>query len=158
MSDCCAPGSATPPDAASERCPACGAAGGRVDPITLKALLTAEGLRRGVPPSPRFCATLGCPVVYFDNTVPVRFEETLLAVRVFAKHADDEDAPVCYCFDRTAGSIRREIAETGRSSAFQAIAAEVQAGHCACEVKNPKGACCLGDVSTLTKAPPPAAG
>lgn len=29
------------------------------------------------------------------------------------------------------------------------IAAEVKADHCACEVKNPKGACCLGDLVRL---------
>ncbi len=32
------------------------------------------------------------------------------------------------------------------------ITAEVRAGHCACEVKNPKGTCCLGDVIAIERA------
>ena len=38
-------------------------------------------------------------------------------------------------------------AETGRSTIAERIAAEVKAGNCACEVKNPSGKCCLGDVT-----------
>jgi hypothetical protein len=123
-----------------------------VDAITLKALLNAEGLRRGVPPAPRFCATAGCPTVYFDNAVQVRFDERLLAVRVGAKHPEDPDALVCYCFDLTAAAIRRRL-ETARGDAASAdVARELKAGRCACEVKNPKGACCLGDVTRTERA------
>ena len=152
MSDCCTPKGATAPDAASDRCPGCGGKGARVDSITLKALLTADGLTRGVPPAPRFCATLGCPVVYFDNAVPVRFDEDVLTVPVHAKHPDDEHVPVCYCFGHTPETIEREMALTNRSTAGTTITAEVKAGHCACEVRNPKGTCCLGDVSEVERA------
>ncbi len=31
------------------------------------------------------------------------------------------------------------------------IAREIKAGHCACEVKNPSGRCCLGDVRAYEK-------
>ncbi len=152
MSDCCTPQNATVPDASSDRCPGCGGKGARVDPITLKALLTADGLKRGVPPEPRFCATLGCPIVYFDNAVPVRFEEELLTVRVHAKHPEDEQVPVCYCFGHTRQTIEHEVAKTGRSTASATITAEVKADRCACEVRNPKGTCCLGDVSNVERA------
>lgn len=123
-----------------------------MDAITLKALLSGEGLRRGVPAAPRFCGTLGCTVVHFDNAVPVVFEEALVTVAVHAKHPEDGSVPVCYCFGHTPATIRREVASTGRSSASKIIAAEVKAGHCACEVKNPKGTCCLGDVSTVERS------
>lgn len=151
MSDCCSAKSARLPEPESDRCPACGAKGSLVDPITLKALLTGEGLRRGVPPAPRFCATLGCPVVYFDSAAGVRFEEDLVTVQVHAKHPQDGSVPVCYCFGHTPDSIGAEIETTGRSTAAQTITAEVKAGRCACEVKNPKGACCLGDVSKIER-------
>lgn len=156
MSDCCTPKSARAPEPASDRCPGCGATGSSVDPITLKARLTGEGLRRGVPPTPRFCAMRGCPVVYFDNAAGVRFEEDVVEVPVHAKHPDEEGVPVCYCFGHTPGSIAAEVRGTGRSTAAQTIAAEVMAGRCACEVKNPKGTCCLGDVSNVERlvAPP----
>jgi hypothetical protein len=31
------------------------------------------------------------------------------------------------------------------------ITGEVEAGRCACEVKNPSGACCLGEVNKAVK-------
>src|SRR5258708_13894727 len=48
------------------RCPKCEQVGAAVDRITLKALLTPDGLRRGVPKQPHCCPTVDCPVVYFD--------------------------------------------------------------------------------------------
>lgn len=156
MSDCCTPKNATLPDASSDSCPGCGGKGARVDPITLKALLTADGLRRGIPPAPRFCATLGCSVVYFDNSVPIRFEEDVIMLQVHAKHPDDEQVPACYCFGHAPETIGREVAESGPSTASATITAEVKAGHCACEVKNPKGTCCLGEVSIVERALMPA--
>ena len=153
MSDCCAGMTReTPLDSSGDACPRCGMNCAKVDPITLKALLTGEGLRRGVPPSPRFCATRGCPVVYFDNAVPVRFEEELVAVRVHAKHPEDDRIPVCYCFGHTPETIRAAVASSGRNVASEDVAREVKAGRCACEVKNPKGSCCLGDVSRVESA------
>lgn len=150
MSSCCTPTGCTT-ETASDVCPRCGTRGVAVDPITLKALLTAEGLRRGVPASPRFCSTASCDVVYFDAAVPVTFSERELTVRVHAKHPDDDTVPVCYCFGHTPASVRDEILRSGKSTAFKTVTADVQAGHCACEVKNPKGACCLGDIARSEK-------
>lgn len=151
MSECCTPKGIPAPDAGSDSCPVCGGKGARVDPITLKALLTADGLRRGVPAAPRFCATLGCPIVYFDNAVPVRFEEKLLTVPVYAKHPEDQHVPVCYCFGHTPQTIEHEVMKTGGSDASATITTDVKAGRCACEVRNPKGMCCLGDVSRVER-------
>lgn len=152
MSACCAPRNGLAPDPRSDRCPRCGAKGSSVDAITLKALLSGEGLSRGVPAAPRFCGTPRCPVVYFDNAHPAVFEEALVTVAVHAKHLEDGSVPVCYCFGHTPETIRHELASTGRSNASKTIAAEVKAGHCACEVKNPKGTCCLGDVSRVERS------
>jgi hypothetical protein len=117
--------------------------GTRIDPITLKALLTPDALRRGVPDTPRFCATESCPVVYFDREARVTMSEADLRVRVCAKHPSDDTVLVCYCFDYTQAGI-------GSSSSIrETITREVQAGHCACEVRNPKGSCCLGDIARV---------
>lgn len=128
----------------SDLCPCCGEAGGAVAPITLKALLSPDGLRRGVPSGPRFCATESCLVVYFDRHAGVTFGEADLTVRVHAKHPADDDVPVCYCFDISRRSLALTPAETR-----EMVTGEVKAGHCACEVRNPKGTCCLGDLRRL---------
>lgn len=153
MSSCCTGDSCqeSKADVAADICPECGKKAAKVEPITLKALLTAEGLRLGVPPNPRFCGNPSCDVVYFDASVPVTFLQRHLTVPVHVKQPDKDNVPVCYCFGHTPASIRDEVTATGKSSAFATITAEVKAGHCACEVKNPKGECCLGDVLTAER-------
>lgn len=128
-------------------CPRCGQTSIGVERLTLKALLAPDGLRRGVPAAPRFCATAECPIVYFDTAADVTFTEADLIVRVYAKHPADDDVSVCYCFEVTRGAMR-----TGATATREMVAREVQAGHCACEVKNPKGGCCLGDLVRIERA------
>lgn len=128
-------------------CPSCTQPGAPVDRITLKALLTGDGLRRGIPAQPRFCGTADCPIVYFDVDGGATFTEADLSVRVFAKHPNDANMPVCYCFNVNVGAMISEGARELRES----VAHEVHAQHCACEVKNPKGGCCLGDLVRLER-------
>lgn len=129
-------------------CPQCGMDGASVDRITLKALLTPDGLRRGIPAQPRFCANADCPIVYFDSDGEATFTEAELTVRVFAKHADDPGTLVCYCFTVDVATMRD--ASKARSSR-ESIAREVEAGRCACEVRNPRGGCCLGDLVRIER-------
>jgi hypothetical protein len=98
-----------------------------------------------------FCETPDCDVVYFasDAQAPV-FHRGDLLVRVGAKEKVDP-IPVCYCFGFTQKDIQDEVTETGRSTVADRIAAEVRAGNCACEVKNPSGKCCLGNVTRVTQ-------
>jgi hypothetical protein len=53
---------------------------------------------------------------------------------------------VCYCFLYSRQDIEDELKAGGDTTIFERITAEVQAGNCACEVRNPLGKCCLGDV------------
>jgi hypothetical protein len=117
----------------------------------LKALLTPDGLRRGVPSNPRYCTSAECEIVYFDNGPSIVFRKADLVVPVHAKEPGNEGVPVCYCFAYTPQTIREEIERRGASTATATITAEVKAGRCACEVKNPKGSCCLGDVARVER-------
>ena len=53
---------------------------------------------------------------------------------------------------RGVGDIRREIAAHGRSTASERITALVKADRCACELRNPQGSCCLGNVASATRS------
>jgi hypothetical protein len=93
-----------------------------------------------------FCDASDCEVVYFaSNAAAPRFSREDLVVRVGAKEMADPIA-ICYCFGFTRQDIWAEIRSTGKSTVAARIRAEVEAGRCACEVKNPSGKCCLGDV------------
>ena len=48
--------------------------------------------------------------------------------------------------------IRAEIDAKGKSEAVQQITELVKAEKCFCEVTNPQGSCCLGNVSKVVKA------
>ena len=67
------------------------------------------------------------------------------ALRVGLKEREDS-IPLGYCFGFSVADARREILATGRCTIPARIKAEVRAGHSACEIKNPSGNCCLGEV------------
>ncbi len=132
-----------------EICPACGARGSDLDEITLKALLRPAAMARRSETQHRFCATRSCPVVYFGKEE--KFSRDDLTVPVFQKETDPA-RPVCYCFDLSERDIREEISRTGQSTATRRIKALIQMNRCACELRNPQGSCCLGNVATTERA------
>ncbi len=140
---CCSEGSH-----ASKICPRCGHPGKKIDSLTVKALLAVslENVRQSTY---FFCAQRDCPVVYFstDST----FTTDQLRERVFQKEPDAGDVIVCYCFRHTVGSIRAELHETGHSGIVDQINTGIQAGACACDLRNPQGTCCLGNVLAVVK-------
>jgi hypothetical protein len=131
------------------RCPECGRAGQLVDRITVKAMLRPEALMRLSGPEHRFCPTPECPVVYFG--LEEIFHRGEILVPVFQKEPAG-DRTICYCFAVTEGDIRRELVAQGGSTAGDRITALVKAERCACEIRNPQGSCCLGNVATATRA------
>ncbi len=146
MSDCCSVNAKTGMAPAVLACPVNGTRSRQVDILTVKSLV--RQLPLGMPDTPYyFCDSSNCEVVYFGlNADAPRFRREDLLVRVGAKEAA-EPIPVCYCFGFTRKDIEDEIAKTGHSTVADRITAEVRAGNCACEVKNPSGKCCLGDVT-----------
>ncbi len=137
-------------DADTILCPSSRTVGLKVDLVTVKALLAGDALRHLDGKAYRFCPEPGCDIVYFDRGTNSIFGKRDLEVRVGQKESEDP-IPVCYCFDITVADLRRDIATRGGTDIPAMITAEVKAGHCACEVKNPQGSCCLGNVSKAVK-------
>jgi len=132
-------------------CPGCGSLGKPVKRITLGALLRPEARAR-IPAQEEFCfcRTADCKVVYLRDGEAL-FQKNDLAVRLGLKEPNDSHAPVCYCFGWTPQKIQQEIEATGESTVIEQIKAQVKAGNCYCEVTNPQGSCCLGNVSQAVK-------
>ncbi len=150
MSDCCAVNSEEGTVPAVMACPVNGTRSKRVDILTVRSLVRRLPLR--MPATQYyFCEARDCDVVYFasDAQAPI-FRRQDLLVRVGAKEKLDS-APVCYCFGFTRQDVWDEILQTGRSTVVDRITAEVKAGNCACEVKNPSGRCCLGVAAQTVK-------
>ncbi len=131
-------------------CPSCKQKGKPVDTLTLKAMLSAPLTQiRSLPYL--FCKTENCPVVYYSADGTHGFGENALREKVHQKHPQDDDVFVCYCFRQTPKSIREELETTGKSTVVESITAGIKAGQCACEVRNPEGSCCLGNVWQVVK-------
>ena len=58
---------------------------------------------------------------------------------------------ICYCFGENEADISAEVEQTGRYNAVERVRVHIASGRCACDVRNPKGACCLGDVTQAVK-------
>ena len=130
-------------------CPVSGNRGKMVPVVTLRSLVLPEHLPVVEGREWFFCDLHECDVVYFTEGGRT-LEKGTLKIRVGLKEKD-APRPVCYCFDQTVESIRSEIARTGGSTVAASIKIKVEAGECSCEVLNPKGTCCLGDVNRVVK-------
>src|SRR5262245_25498408 len=142
MADCCCPEprSSGPP----ARCGECGTAGRPVESVTVKAMLTTSALTRYEHHAYRFCPDETCAVVYFGAAGTI-FTTSDVRERVWQKEPPGRRT-VCDCFGENEADIAAEIERGGQSDAIQRVRAHIAAGRCACEIRNPRGACCLGDV------------
>lgn len=131
-------------------CPHCGNKGRDIDTQTVKAMLAIPlyVVRAG---RYFFCPTAACPIVYFFEDGAQSFGEEELRERVYQKHPTDEDVLVCYCFRHTLGEIRAEWQQTGQSTVTETITKGTQTDQCACDIRNPQGSCCLGNVRRVVR-------
>lgn len=148
MSDCCS--APIRYDETQSQCRLCGHKGHKVERLTIEHMLTATALARLNDHPYHFCRTPTCSVVYFSNEADSYFHKEDVRIRIGLKETEDP-IPICYCFGFTEKMIRDEIREAGRSTIPGMIRAEIKAGHCACEVKNPSGRCCLGSVMDVVR-------
>lgn len=148
MPDCCAENSKQCTAPAVMACPANGARSKQVGILTVRSLV--RRLPLNMPDTQYyFCDSPDCAVVYFPlHPKAPSFRRGDLTVRVGAKEIKDP-IPICYCFGFTRRDVWDEIRRTGNSSVAGRVAAEVEAGRCACEVRNPSGKCCLGDITRI---------
>lgn len=128
-----------------EFCPQCHQKGKPIGIITVKAQLTIP-LYNIKSAKYYFCNTRDCEVVYYSTDEKHVIKENEIQSRVYQKHPDDEQIFVCYCFRYTVEMIKKS-----RESVIKEITAGVKAGQCACEIKNPQGSCCLGNVRKVIK-------
>jgi len=137
------------PSRATNACPVCGMRGKPVQGQTVKALLSVS-LREVQGVEYLFCKTRTCHVVYFSLDGEQTFTVEQVRERVYQKEPDSDDVFVCYCFRHTVGHVRAASSES-RMDIVDDINTGINAGQCACDLRNPQGSCCLGNVRGLIK-------
>jgi hypothetical protein len=128
-----------------ESCPACRCRGQSVENSTVAALVTGS-----VPARQTLwlCRDRNCEVVYFGDAGARVLVSDLRFLPAFK--TESPEALVCYCFLHPRSEIQAELRHGGISTLVDRISAKVQAGECVCEVRNPSGRCCLGEVKAET--------
>ena len=145
MNDCC-PAVAEP---GARPCATCTERGAPVQLQTVKALLTELALRRVQLTHYRFCPNPSCETVYFGDAGDL-FGTGDIRVPVWQKQPSGERL-LCYCFGEAESGIRSDLLEHGRTEVVARIREHIAAQRCACEIRNPRGVCCLGDVLAAVK-------
>jgi hypothetical protein len=130
-------------------CPECGKTGKAVQGQTVKALLSVS--LRDVPDVQYlFCRTQTCPVVYFSTKGEQIFVVDQVREKVYQKEPENGDVFICYCFRHTVAGLRAASTEE-RIAMVDDINTGIDAGQCACDLRNPQGSCCLGNVRAVIK-------
>ena len=142
--DCCSP----QPKGKAE-CPLCGKAAKGVLVKTLEHLLTDDAKAKlDSLEGFHYCKTPTCEAVYFRGDEVLK--QDALTVTVGLKKGASP-ATVCYCFDWTKEKIKAELEATGKTTALEDIKAKMEDPGCSCEILNPSGQCCLGDVGKVVR-------
>lgn len=130
-------------------CPSCGTPGKSVQLVTVRAMLVVS-LRLVQSVEYHFCRSPDCAVVYYAVDGSQIFTSDHLREPVFQKQPDTGTATVCYCFRHTISNVRDATADQ-QAAILRDIRAGIQAEQCACDLRNPQGACCLGNVRALIR-------
>jgi hypothetical protein len=88
--------------------------------------------------------------VYFSQDGDQTFTVGQVREGVFQKQPDNDEVYICYCFRHTVGELRISTPEV-RKEIIEDINIGIRTGQCACDLRNPQGSCCLGNVYGLIK-------
>lgn len=150
--DCCKP---VVFEGKTSSCLSCGHVGKPIKKITVSTMVKSPEFYLRPESLPAcdfyFCETPTCSVVYFSSDNRMLFETSDIRVKVWQKEKNRDDVPACYCFNNSISSIKAEIMKSGKSDVLYRIGKEVKEGNCRCEVTNPQGSCCLGNVAKAVK-------
>jgi hypothetical protein len=130
-------------------CSECGKTGKPIQRQTVKSLLSVS-LRQVQDVKYLFCRTQTCPVVYFSDDSEQTFTVQQVREQVYQKEPEAEDVFICYCFRHTVGDLH-DASPEDRAAIVDNINIGIMARQCACDLRNPQGSCCLGNVRGLIK-------
>ena len=131
-------------------CPRNGKVCKPVPRITVEALIRPEHKHSLTSMPYYFCDSPDCDVVYVPACAEPVITKNRLRVRVGIKENKDP-IPLCYCFDYDRKAIWDDIRSKGSTDIPKIITQRIQAGECRCQVTNPRGSCCLGDIYRAVK-------
>jgi hypothetical protein len=131
-------------------CPGNGKVCKPVSRITVEALIRPEHKDSLTPTAYYFCDSPECDVVYVPACAQPVITKSGLRVRVGIKEKEDP-IPLCYCFGIDKKAILEDLRSNGATQIPKIITQRIKTGECRCELTNPSGGCCLGDIYRVAK-------
>ena len=147
--DCCSNGVGAISSIVKTACDNCGEVGRIVAKQTVVHQVKSEKLTAVSDSEYRFCSSADCEVVYYSADSSV-FTTDDVRELVTSKTKGD-DRPLCYCFGFTQGNVRREIVLNGETTIPTQVTQFIKEKLCACEIRNPSGSCCLGEINRTVR-------
>ena len=148
--ECCCSGAKMTKETTQNVCSGCGEVGRIVARQTVVHHVKSEKLAEIKSDEYKFCPSAKCSTVYYSASGEV-FTTGDVRELVTSKSSGD-NRPLCYCFGFTTGFVREEIERTGASSVPTQVSHFIKEKLCVCEIRNPAGACCLGEINRTVKS------
>lgn len=126
-------------------CPTCGTKGKPVSSLTIRSLTRRDWSHYSSITEGYLCTNPEDSTLYYFPGSDQVIDKSQAVDRVGFKETD-EPRYICYCFRHTASEIESDFLRHGRSTIEEEIREKVESEACSCEVTNPSGNCCLGDV------------
>ncbi|MEG0385131.1 MAG: (2Fe-2S)-binding protein [Solibacillus sp.] len=132
-------------------CPTCNNKAKNVKLITLKSILKPTALETlNANVNHYFCSSKECDVVYFDADNK-KYLTTDIKVAVHQKD-DHVTTSICYCFDWTKEKLEKYVKQELFPNPIEHIRENIKENRCGCEINNPQGSCCLGNVTKYIRS------
>lgn len=148
MSDCC---SVSHKNKSTEiKCPTCEQEGKHVELLTIRAMTRRDFPHYGELTRGFLCLNPDDSTVYYFPNLDFSVNQDDVVTDIGFK-TNSKTKTICYCFRHTKEDIIDDYLENGRSNIEIDVRQKVKDKLCTCEVSNPKGKCCLGDIRTVIK-------
>jgi len=147
--DCCSNGAVKADESLLTACRICGEPGRIVAKQTVVHQVISEKLSSVGDAEYRFCGTAECDVVYYSVDGNVFTTDDVRELVTTKTQGDNR--PLCYCFGFTEGNVRQEIVLKGETTIPAQVTQFIKEKLCACEIRNPSGSCCLGEINRTVR-------
>lgn len=149
MSDCCSV-SHKEKISTEIKCPTCDQEGKQVELLTIRAMTRRDFTHYGELIPGFLCLNPDDSTVYYFSNLDFTVNQDNVVTDIGFK-TNAKTKTICYCFRHTKQDIIDDYLKNGKSNIEIDVRQKVKDKLCTCEVSNPKGKCCLGDIRTVIK-------
>lgn len=132
------------------KCPTCDQEGKQVELLTIRSMTRRDFPHYGELTKGFLCLNPDDSTVYYFSNLGFTISQSDVVTDIGFK-TNSNTKTICYCFRHTKQEIIDDYLINNESNIEMDVRKKVKEKLCTCEVSNPKGKCCLGDIRTVIK-------